>query len=78
MMGAPQLWSAGLFRDDVDPLELHWQISAFSFFNVSNRATFSRLFGDRLYRANGQETLRQHVVRMVLHSVLKPDHPAPA
>ena len=69
---------AGLFRDDVDPLELHWQISAFSFFNVSNRATFSRLFGDRLYRANGQKTLRQHVVRMVLHSVLKPDHPAPA
>jgi len=63
----------GLFRDDVDPLELHWLISAVSFFNVSNRATFSRLFGDRLFRAKGQKALRQQVVRMVLHSVLKPD-----
>src|SRR5688572_10720777 len=50
----------GLFRDDVDPLELHWLISALSFFNVSNRATFSRLFGDRLFRAKGQTALRQH------------------
>lgn len=66
----------GLFRDDVDPLELHWLISALSFFNVSNRATFSRLFGDRLFRAKGQTALRQHVVRMVLHSVLKPDRMA--
>ncbi len=66
----------GLFRDDVDPLELHWLISALSFFNVSNRATFSRLFGDRLFRAKGQKALRQHVVRMVLHSVLKPDRMA--
>ena len=35
----------GLFRRGLDPLELHWQISALCFFNVSNRATFSRLFG---------------------------------
>jgi len=63
----------GLFRDDVDPLELHWLISALSFFNVSNRATFSRLFGDRLFRAKGQKALRQQAVKMVLHSALKPD-----
>jgi AcrR family transcriptional regulator len=62
---------AGLFRDDVDPLELHWQISALSFFNVSNRATFSRIFGDRLYRPDGQETLRRHAVELILRFALK-------
>ena len=34
----------GLFRDGLDPLELHWQISALCFFNVSNRATFGQIF----------------------------------
>ena len=32
----------GVFRPGIEPLELHWQISALSFFNVSNRATFRR------------------------------------
>jgi AcrR family transcriptional regulator len=64
----------GLFRQDVEPLELHWQISALSFFNVSNRATFSRIFGDSLYEPGGQERLRSHVVEMVLRFVLKPEH----
>ena len=63
----------GLFRDDIEPLELHWQISALSFFNVSNRATFARIFGDRLFRPSGQETLRRHVVELVLRFVLKPE-----
>jgi len=64
---------AGLFRDDVEPLELHWQISALSFFNVSNKATFSRIFGNSLYQAGGQERLRTHVVEMVIGFVLKPE-----
>ncbi|APF39191.1 TetR family transcriptional regulator (plasmid) [Chelatococcus daeguensis] len=62
---------AGLFRDDVEPLELHWQISALSFFNVSNRATFSRIFGGRLYSTEGQETMRRHVVELILRFMLK-------
>ncbi|ALA20345.1 MULTISPECIES: TetR/AcrR family transcriptional regulator [unclassified Chelatococcus] len=62
---------AGLFRDDVEPLELHWQISALSFFNVSNRATFSRIFGGRLYGSEGQETMRRHVVELILRFMLK-------
>ena len=28
----------------IDPIDLHWQISALCFFNVSNRATFSKIF----------------------------------
>ena len=35
----------GLFRPGLDPVELHWQVSALCFFNVSNRATFSMIFG---------------------------------
>ena len=64
---------AGLFRDDVTPLELHWHISALSFFNVSNRATFSRIFGDALFDDKGQQSLRQHMVEMVVGLALKSD-----
>lgn len=63
----------GLFRDDVAPLELHWHISAMSFFNVSNRATFSRIFGDTLFKASGQRSLKEHMVEMVVGLALKPD-----
>jgi AcrR family transcriptional regulator len=67
---------AGLFRDDVTPLELHWYISAMSFFNVSNRATFSRIFGDDLFSAEGQEALKRHMVETVIGLALEPDRRA--
>ncbi|WP_422039818.1 TetR/AcrR family transcriptional regulator [Roseibium sp.] len=59
----------GAFRDDVDPLELHWTISAFCVFNISNRATFSHLYGDDLFTDAGQEQLRARLVTMVLDTV---------
>jgi AcrR family transcriptional regulator len=61
----------GLFRDDVEPLELHWHISAFAFFNVSNRATFSRIFGERLFTPAGQSALCEHAARMVISLALR-------
>ncbi|WP_425374491.1 TetR/AcrR family transcriptional regulator [Mesorhizobium waimense] len=63
----------GLFREDVSPLELHWHISASSFFNVSNQATFSRIFGSTLYTVDGQRSLRDHLVEMVVGLALKLD-----
>ena len=60
---------AGLFRADISPLELHWQISALSFFNVSNRATFTINFGDELYSEEEQIKLRTRVADCVLSSV---------
>lgn len=33
--------AAGLFREGIDPVDLHMTISALSFYNVSNRYTFS-------------------------------------
>ena len=65
---------SGVFRTGVDPLELHWQISALSFFNVSNSATFSHIFGGELFTDDGQERLSAHVAEMVLRYVLRPDH----
>ncbi len=60
----------GAIRKDADPLVVHWQISALSFFNVSNRPTFSQIFGDRIVREDGQAALRAHAVTSVLCSIL--------
>lgn len=60
----------GLFRAEADPLELHWLISSPSFYNVSNRATFSTSFGDALYTPAGQKRLCQRLIDMVLGLVV--------
>ena len=62
----------GTFRDGLDPLEIHWQISALCFFNVSNRATFSKLFGRDFGAEEAQERLKDNTVDMVLRFVAKP------
>lgn len=61
----------GAFRDGLDPLEIHWQISALCFFNVSNRATFSRIFARDVGTAEAQKSLRKQTVDMVLRFVLR-------
>lgn len=63
--------ASGDFRDDIDATELHWQISALSVFNVSNRPTFSSLFGQTIYSEDGQNRLRDRAVAMVLGDVCK-------
>ena len=55
----------GVFRPGLDPVELHWQISALCFFNVSNRATFSRIFKRDLGSKKSLAALRGQVVEMV-------------
>jgi AcrR family transcriptional regulator len=60
----------GIFRPGLTAVELHWHISALSYFNVSNRATFSHIFGGELFDEAGQATLRQHVGDMILRMVL--------
>lgn len=63
----------GLFRAGLDPVELHWQISALCFFNVSNRATFSKLFGRDLSAAKAQASLKRNSVDMVLRHIVRAD-----
>ena len=62
----------GVFRKDLDPMELHWQVSALCFFNVSNRATFSKIFGRDFGASGALSSLRHNVVDMVLRYVVKP------
>ncbi|TYR30902.1 TetR/AcrR family transcriptional regulator [Mesorhizobium microcysteis] len=59
----------GVFRPGLDPLELHWQVSALCFFNVSNRATFSKIFGRDIGTTDHQRRLRDNAVEMILKFV---------
>lgn len=59
----------GAFRAGIDPVELHWKISALCFFNVSNRATFSRIFKRDLGSPQSLASLREGVVEMIVRHV---------
>jgi hypothetical protein len=48
---------------------LHWQVSALCFFNVSNRATFSRIFRRDFGAPEALARLRENAVEMVLRFV---------
>jgi len=57
---------AGLFREDVDPVDVHMLMSALSFYRVSNRHTFGRLFDRDL----AQDTVKQRHKAMLGDAVL--------
>lgn len=61
----------GVFRPGFDPLEIHWQISALCFFNVSNRTTFSKLFGRDFGSPKNLASLRSRSVDMVERYLIK-------
>ncbi len=60
---------AGVMRSPIDPIDLHMSISALSFFNVSNRHTFSRIFtldmASEAYLAARRESVAELIVRSV-------------
>ncbi len=59
----------GVFRAGLDPVELHWQISALCFFNVSNRSTFSKIFKRDLGSKKSLASLREAAVEMITRHV---------
>lgn len=61
----------GLFRPDLEAVELHWFISALCFFSVSNKATFSKIFDFDLDAESNLTRLEGHVVELILRFVLK-------
>lgn len=69
--------ATGVFRADISPLELHWHISALSFFNVSNRPSFTESFGDSLFSAAGQSRLKDQIVESILRLVMQPSQTNP-
>jgi AcrR family transcriptional regulator len=60
---------AGVFRSDIDAVDLHLMISAFCFFRVSNRHTFGTLFGcdltAPLLRAKHKQMIGDAIIRML-------------
>ncbi|WP_043201897.1 TetR/AcrR family transcriptional regulator [Paraburkholderia acidipaludis] len=59
--------SAGVFRGDVDPIDLHLLISSLCFHRVSNRHTFGEAFG----RDPSHPRLRARHREMVVDAVLR-------
>lgn len=57
---------SGVFRSDVNALEIYISIAALSHFFFSNRATLSTAFGTRLDSAAAEKRRRQHAVDVIL------------
>jgi AcrR family transcriptional regulator len=60
----------GKFRRDLDPIDLHMTMSALSFFNVSNRATFSAIFKVDMASAQALAIRRAQVIDVIMRYVL--------
>jgi AcrR family transcriptional regulator len=61
--------AAGLFRPDVDPVEVHKSIAALGMFNVTNRYTFGAIFQREMGSA-GDLARRRHIVAEMIISYL--------
>ena len=57
----------GLFREGLEPLDVHLLINSFSFYRVSNRHTFSEIFQIEL----SDEAIKQRHREMICESVLR-------
>jgi AcrR family transcriptional regulator len=56
---------AGCFRPDLDPIELHMTISALCFYNVSNRYTFSTIFGRDMTSVKAAASRREVIADII-------------
>ena len=58
-----------VFREGLDPVEIHSIISALAFFNVSNRHTFGLIFGDKSEDGRARTLTREVVQDLVMRFV---------
>lgn len=58
--------AAGLFRDDVDALDVHQVISAYCIFRIANRHTFGAIFGRDMLDPERREHQRRLVGDLVV------------
>jgi AcrR family transcriptional regulator len=61
--------AAGVFRAGIDEVDLHMSISALAFFNVANRATFSRIFKREMASPEALARRREIVIDTILRYV---------
>jgi AcrR family transcriptional regulator len=59
----------GVFREDIDPIDLHMSISALCFHNVANRHTFSIIFKRDMTSAAALAARRAVVIDTILAAV---------
>ena len=59
----------GVFRRDLDPIDLHMSISALCFFNVANRPTFSTVFKRDMGSQKALAARRAEVVDIIARYV---------
>jgi AcrR family transcriptional regulator len=57
---------AGVFRDDLDPLDVHMIISSFCIFREANRYTFEAIFGRDLLAPDRRDHLRRMIGDLVV------------
>ncbi len=63
--------AAGIFREDLDPVDIHMAISALCFFRVSNRYTFGKIFDVDLSNRNRRRKHKRMIMEAVLRLVRK-------
>jgi len=61
----------GVFRAQLDPVDIHASISALTFFNVSNQHTFGLIFKRNTQTAQAITTRRDNIIEMVVRFVRK-------
>lgn len=61
--------AAGVFRQDMDPVDVYISIAALSYFYFSNGRTLSAIFGRRLDGAREVAARRRHVIEFTLSAL---------
>ena len=59
----------GVFRPNLDPLDLHMTMSGLSFFNVSNQYTFSLIFKHSLENVANYQARRESIIETMVRYV---------
>jgi AcrR family transcriptional regulator len=59
-------WDAGVFRTDVDAVDVHMMISSYCFFRVANRHSFGALFGRDLVDPGVRDHYRDMLGDMIV------------
>ena len=66
--------AAGVFRQGIDPVDLHMSISALSVFNVANRHTFALIFKRDLDAPASVDARRESIVELIVRFVRTTPH----
>jgi TetR/AcrR family transcriptional regulator len=64
----------GVFRDDIDPINLYISIAGLSYFFFSNNRTLSAIFGTNLGDTKAVAVRRRHVIEFALGALRPSNH----